>query len=92
MAARGWHLPRELKQPAAYLAALLRPVDPADRPSLVDEWIAEHEAAQRVYERQLVYGPPCPHGHPAGDVPSPVHGYLACPGCRAAAAAVTATG
>jgi hypothetical protein len=85
LAARGWRLPRELKQPAAYLATLLRPLDPTDRPSLADEWIAEREAAQRSYERQLVYGTPCPHGQPAGDVPSPVHGYLACPGCRAAA-------
>lgn len=83
LATRGWRLPREIAQPAAYLATLLRPLDPADRPSLLDEWMAEREAAQRRYERQLVTGTPCVHGQPAGDVPSPVHGHLACALCRA---------
>jgi hypothetical protein len=79
LATRGWRLPRELNQPAAYLATLLRPLDPTDRPSLLDEWIAEREA----YERQLVVGAPCPHGVPAGNVASPARGHLACPLCRA---------
>ncbi len=87
LATRGWRLPRELHQPAAYLATLLREVDPADRPGAIDEWIAAQERAQRAYEAQLAIGPPCPHGRPAGDVPSPVHGYLACPDCRTAAVA-----
>jgi hypothetical protein len=82
LAARGWRLPEELKQPAAYLATLLRQLDPTNRPSLLDEWIAEREAAQRAYERQLVIGPPCPHGVPAGDVPSPLRGHVACALCR----------
>jgi hypothetical protein len=84
LATRGWRLPRDLEQPAAYLATLLRPLDPADRPSLLDEWMAEREAAQRSYERQLVIGTPCSHGVPAGDVPSPLRGHLACPLCRKA--------
>jgi hypothetical protein len=82
LAARGWRLPRELKQPAAYLASLLRPLDPADRPSLLDEWIAAQERAQRAYQRQLLHGAPCAHGMPAGNVPSPARGIATCPLCR----------
>jgi hypothetical protein len=92
LATRGWRLPRELKQPAAYLATLLRPLDPDDRPSLIDEWIAQQEAVQRAYERQLVIGTPCPHGVPAGDVPSPLRGIGACPLCRAATDSVGGRG
>lgn len=87
LAARGWRLPREIKHPAAYLAGLLRAVDPADRPGALDEQLAAAEAAQRAYERQLFVGTPCEHGRPAGDVPSPLRGHLACQSCRAAAAA-----
>jgi hypothetical protein len=80
-------VPRELRQPAAYLAALLRPLDTEDRPSALDEHLAAWEAAQAAYARALRYGPHqgplCPHGQPAGAVPSPVHGRLACPACRA---------
>jgi DNA-binding transcriptional ArsR family regulator len=82
LAARGWHLPRHIHHPAAYLATLLRPLDPADRPGALDEWRADRERAQRTYERQLIYGPPCPHGQPAGNLPSPLRGHLACPACR----------
>ncbi|HYQ80117.1 MAG TPA: hypothetical protein VEP68_01380 [Anaeromyxobacteraceae bacterium] len=79
---RGWQLPRQIHHPAAYLATLLRPLDPADRPGALDEWRATRERAQRAYERQLIYGSPCPHGQPAGDLPSPLRGQLACPTCR----------
>lgn len=82
-----WHVPRELMQPAAYLAKLLRDVDPADRPGAADEARAAAERAQRAYERQLFIGTPCPHGRPAGNVPSPMRGHLACPECRASATA-----
>lgn len=82
MGARGWHLPRELKTPAAYLAALLRPLDPADRPTVLEDQLAAAEAAERRYRRQLATGEPCRHGRPAGDVPSPLRGILACPECR----------
>ena len=83
LATRGWRLPREITQPAAYLATLLRGLDPADRPGALDAQIAATEAAQRRYERQLLVGTPCPHGQPAGDVPSPLRGLKACPVCRA---------
>jgi hypothetical protein len=83
LATRGWRLPRKISQPAAYLATLLRALDPEDRPGALDEHIAALEAAQRAHERQLVFGPPCPHGHPAGNLPSPLRGHLACPACRA---------
>lgn len=86
LATRGWRVPSRLTQPAAYLAALLRPLDPADRPGALDEWRAAEEAAQRGYERQLAFGAPCPHGQPAGDVPSPLRHHLACPACRSHAA------
>jgi DNA-binding transcriptional ArsR family regulator len=82
LATRGWRLPRTLTQPAAYLAHLLRALDPADRPGALDAHIAAVEAAQRTYQRQLITGPPCPHGQPAGDLPSPLRGQLACPACR----------
>jgi hypothetical protein len=83
-AARGWRvIPRDLRQPAAYLAGLLRDVDPADRPGALDAYMLEVERRQRAYERQLVHGAPCEHGRPAGNVPSPLRGYLACPSCRA---------
>ena len=91
LTARGWRVPRELQHPAAYLAGLLREVDPADRPGALDEALAAAERAQRAYERQLIHGTPCAHGTPAGDVPSPLRGYLACPACRTAAAAAEAT-
>jgi hypothetical protein len=82
LATRGWHLPRTLTQPAAYLAHLLRALDPADRPGALDAHIAAVEAAQRAYERQLIVGLPCPHGQPAGHLPSPLRGQRACPACR----------
>jgi DNA-binding transcriptional ArsR family regulator len=82
LATRGWHLPREVRQPAAYLATLLRALDPADRPGALEEWMAERERAQRTYQRQLILGTPCPHGQPAGHLPSPLRGHLACPACR----------
>ena len=39
----------------------------------------------RAYERQLLHSTPCAHGVPAGDVPSPLHGMVACPLCRSSA-------
>jgi hypothetical protein len=87
-AMRGWKVvPAKLDHPASYLARLLRGVDLADRPGAVDEFIAAVEAAGRRHELQLRIGTPCAHGQPAGNVPHPVHGHLACPLCRAAAAA-----
>jgi hypothetical protein len=88
LTARQLRVPAKLQQPAAYLAWLLRDVDPADRPGALDEQMAAVEAAQRAYERRLIHGAPCPHGQPAGDEPSPLRGHRACPSCRAAAAEV----
>lgn len=87
-AARGARgVPADLQVPAAYLAKLLRQLDPADRPGALDEWMASEaaavEAAEATYERQRRSGAPCAHGVPAGDVPSPVRRILACPVCRA---------
>jgi DNA-binding transcriptional ArsR family regulator len=82
LAARGWRRPAVLTQPAAYLALLLRELDPAERPSVLDDALLAAEAAQLAYERRLVFGVPCPHGRPAGNEPSPLRGHLACPECR----------
>lgn len=82
LATRGWRLPPQIRQPAAYLAGLLRALDPEDRPGALDEAMAAADRAERAYEHQLVIGTPCPHGQPAGDVPSPLRGHLACPLCR----------
>ncbi len=45
LSVRGWRLPRRLGQPAAYLAMLLRAVDPEDRPGALDEYVTAVEAA-----------------------------------------------
>ncbi len=85
LAARGWRrVPGDLRQPAAYLAGLLRDVDPADRPTVREAWLRELERRQDAYRRLLATGEPCAHGRPGGDVPSPGSGTLACPSCRAA--------
>ena len=86
-ALRGWKVvPAKLDHPASYLAKLLSGADPADRPGALDEFMAATEAAGRRHQLQLRIGTPCAHGQPAGDVPHPVHGHIACPLCRASAA------
>src|SRR3954447_18027587 len=50
LASRGWQLPRELRQPAAYVATLLRALDPTDRPGALVEWMLERERTQHTYE------------------------------------------
>jgi hypothetical protein len=81
--ARGWHRVPELERPWAYLATLLREVDPAARPTVEEAAMEQFERESRQYEQLRVYGPPCPHGMPAGDVTSP-RGTVACPFCRGA--------
>jgi len=83
MAARGWKVvPRDLKQPAAYLATLLRELDPADRPTAAEAHMVEVERREDAHRLQLAIGAPCRHGRPAGDVPSPLRGHIACLDCR----------
>lgn len=82
-AALGWgRTPSDLRQPAAYLARLLRDVDPADRPTVVEDALA---AAEREHDRMRRHGPECEHGVPGGDVVSPLTGQRLCPVCRASA-------
>ncbi len=79
-----------LRCPWAYLAMLLRTLEPTDL-------AAERNHALRTRMAQLRYqqlrrtGPECVHGEPAGDVPSPVKGVLACPLCRRDRGALPAT-
>jgi DNA-binding transcriptional ArsR family regulator len=84
LARRSWKVPAPatLRQPAAYLAGLLREWDPADRPTAAEEWERELQRREDAYALQLRTGTPCRHGRPAGDVPSPTRGHLACPLCR----------
>jgi hypothetical protein len=82
MAARGWRVvPRNLRQPAAYLAELLQSADPADRPSVLEDQL---HAAEREHDRLSRHGAPCEHGVPGGEVVSPLTGQRGCPLCRAA--------
>jgi hypothetical protein len=98
LAARGWEVPsaratttktgREhrypLRCPWGYLAMLLRNLEPTDLDAQ-----REHDRAMRTaklaYEHLRRTGPECVHGEPAGNVPSPVKGIIACPMCRRAA-------
>ncbi len=81
LARRSWRLPGSLQHPAAYLAKLLRELDPADRPTAAEEWAA---ATKRETERTwfAAMRTTCPHGVPAGHVPHPVRGVPDCPRCR----------
>jgi hypothetical protein len=69
-----------MRSPWGYLAYLLRHLDPGDLAA--EQAYAAETAAREEYQRQLVFGPPCVHGQPAGDVPSPTRGVLACLECR----------
>ncbi len=69
-----------MRSPWGYLAFLLRHLDPTDLAGEHEH--AAHLAAREQYQRQLIHGVPCPHGQPAGDIPSPTRGVLACPMCR----------
>jgi hypothetical protein len=83
--ARRWSVPDRVEQPAAYLAALLRDVDPNDRPGALEEAMVEAERERREWLwRRDVAGsaPECEHGQPAGDQPHPQTGVRACPLCR----------
>lgn len=83
--ARGWSVPDTIEHPAAYLAALLREVDPADRPGALEEAMHAEELLRREWLWQTRHGTrECVHGTLAGDLPHPVDGHLACPMCRRA--------
>jgi hypothetical protein len=81
--ARHWRVPDQLEQPAAYLAALLRDVDPADRPGALEDAMHAEEKLRRQWIWQTTLGPTqCPHGRPGGNIPHPIDGHHACPDCR----------
>jgi hypothetical protein len=89
--ARGWRVPPpgELQHPAAYLAGLLRDVDPTDRPSVLEDAyeaaMRAEAAAQRAARRAhvLAVAGRCAHGVPAAGAGQPSRGVVPCPaGCR----------
>jgi hypothetical protein len=88
--ARGWRVPPpgQLQHPAAYLAGLLRDVDPSDRPSVLEDAyeaaMRAEAAAQRAARRAWVAAlrGSCAHGVPAGDTPHPETGTRPCRECR----------
>ncbi len=80
--ARGWRIPDEVEHPAAYLASLLRAVDPLDRPGAIEEAMIAEEKLRRAWVWTTSTGPACEHGQPGGDVPHPVDGHYACSDCR----------
>ena len=75
---------RPLRRPWAYLAYLLRAIEPTDR-VLEREYERAIADAQREYARQLISGPACPHGQPGGAILSPARSLPACPDCRRSA-------
>ncbi len=78
---RGQERRYPLRCPWDYLAMLLRTLEPTDL--IAERAHAEAMRAARLHYEQLRRtGPECPHGEPAGDVPSPAKGIRACPLCR----------
>jgi hypothetical protein len=89
LAVRGHRVPAELRHPAAYLAGLLRDLDPADRPTVHEAWVAERAAAERAGRRVrvLALAGKCAHGVPADGAGQPSRGVAPCPACRPEAGA-----
>lgn len=84
MRTRGWHrMPDRIERPAAYLAALLRDVDPADRPTALELAMLAEERRRREWIWATSTGRPCDHGVTGGDIPHPVDQHFACLACRA---------
>lgn len=83
IAARGHRgVPAKLRMPAAYLAKLLREVDPADRPTVHERWVRDTERAEASRRlRAATTTELCGHGQPGGHLRSP-SGWMACPLCR----------
>jgi hypothetical protein len=77
MRVRGWRYPEQIANPPAYLAMLLRGIEPTDL-----EQRGAEDAARAEWRRITTFGPECPHGHAGGDVPHPIDGYKPCPFCR----------
>lgn len=70
--ARYWSVPARVEHPAAYLACLLRDVDPADRPRALEDAMRAQELAVRDWYTQTTLGRRfCPHDHPGGTSPIP---------------------
>ncbi len=81
--ARNWTIPQQIDHPAAYLATLLRDIDPADRPGAVEDAMRAQDKLIRQWTWQTTLGPTtCPHEHPGGNIPHPLHHHVACPQCR----------
>lgn len=89
LAVRGHRVPRDLKHPAAYLANLLRDVDPEGiRPTVEAAAYEAHLKAQAAAERAgrrarvLALAGRCAHGVPAHGAGQPARGVAPCGECR----------
>jgi hypothetical protein len=83
LAQRQWRVPDQLRRPEAYLAVLLRDVDPAERPTVIEAAMLAQERERRAWIDRTAYGQPeCAHGLAGGDIPHPVDGHFACLECR----------
>jgi hypothetical protein len=82
--ARAWSVPDEVRQPAAYLATLLRGVDEHDRPGALREQLLEAELERRRHQYAIDFGQlaECEHAQPGGA--ELVNGRARCPLCRRA--------
>jgi hypothetical protein len=90
LATRGHRVPAELRHPAAYLAGVLRDLDPAAmvRPTVeaaaYEAHLREQAAAERAARRAhvLAVAGKCAHGVPADGAGQPSRGVVACLECH----------
>lgn len=78
---KGFTLPDAIENPAAYLAWLLREVDPEVPPHVWAEIEIQRERDRRARLAAIAASPDCPHGTPGGDLPTAA-GVASCPFCR----------
>ena len=78
---RGFTLPATIANPAAYLAWLLRELDPGQVPHVLAEMERDAELARRRRLDALRSAPDCVHGTPGGNQLTAA-GVALCPACR----------
>jgi len=82
---RGFTLPATISNPPAYLAWLLRELDPGQVPHVLAEMERDAELARRARLDARRNAPACVHGTPGGDQVGAA-GVALCPWCRRSSA------